>query len=109
MGLVVRYDMADPEGETRRERNERFFVDSPEVEVPEDGYAPWRDFWQINRTRRTGDSPEPLSYGDIQAWLGCTGRVVTPEHIDMLIAMDERYRSAAAEEIRSYRKRKEQK
>lgn len=47
----------------------------------------------------------PLSYTEIQSWLALTCRLVAPEEIGWLIAMDDAWLHAIAEERRARQER----
>lgn len=62
--IAVRYDMADENGETRRQRNARFgLAESPELEVPDAAVHVWVWFWQLSGRRYI--RPEALTFADI--------------------------------------------
>ena len=98
--------MRDANGETRRERNEAFELDSPEAEVPEAGYALWDWFWDLRSAQAPGFSgPAPLSNLEILAWVQLTGNLLRREEIAVLKAMDGRYCQAVEEEAEAIRTR----
>jgi hypothetical protein len=103
MYLTCRYDMAGENGETRRQFNQRFGKDSPEVRIPEQGVHVWAWFWEVSARRRSG--PEALSYGEVQEWQRMTCRDVLPVEVEMLMAMDDAYLRAVREEQKAARDR----
>lgn len=96
MYLTVRYDMPDEKGETRRERNARFDVEAPDVEVPLEASHVWEWFWDISGRRRSG--PEALTFGDIASWISLLQLDVLPQEVAMLTAMDDQYLRAVRED-----------
>ena len=63
--------------------------------------AEW--FWSLSSSRQHGMSgPLPLSYAEIQAWLGLTGEVVSREEIAILRQMDAGFMTGV-EEWRTWR------
>lgn len=106
--IATRYGTADHNGETRRERNDRFGLDSPEPVIPEGGAYLWDWFWELSQERREGmNGPMPLSSRDIAAWCDISGNVVRPDEVAVLRRMDAAYRSALADEMRESMKRRE--
>ncbi|KWV17132.1 phage tail assembly chaperone [Xanthomonas translucens] len=103
MYLTVRYDMADEQGETRRQRNARFGEPSPVVEVPEEAAHVWAWFWLLSGRRRSG--PEALNYAEIGEWQRLSQQDVLPAEIDMLVAMDDAYLRAVREDQAAARAR----
>lgn len=99
----MRYDTCDENGETRRERNTRFGVESPDADVPEVGDHVWDWFWELSGRRKPG--PEPISYAEIGEWQRLTGTQVLPEEVRMLIAMDDAYLGEFGKERQAYYER----
>lgn len=97
--------MKDKDGETRRERNESFEVESPEVDVPEIGMFLWNWFWELRESSAPGFSgPSPISNQELVAWVSLTGNVVRREELKVLKSMSSRYCSEIdkeSEEIRA--------
>lgn len=104
--MTVRYDMADENGETRRERNARFEEEAPEVDVPDEGMHVWAWFWSLSARRHSG--PEPIAFCELSAWSRQMQVDVTPDEIEMLMAMDDAYLKAVHEEQEAARERKSQ-
>src|SRR5690606_10437213 len=99
--LVIRYDTKGKDGTTRRERNERFGQDSPELEIDPVAEYLWEWFWDASRGRQAGlNGPLPLSGTEWRAWQEITGHVVRPEEWAILRDMDAAYLEACGEELK---------
>lgn len=58
--------------------------------IPAGGELLWRWFLDLNRTRRAGlAGPEPISYGEIEAYARASGWPIEPRHVAILRAMDD--------------------
>ena len=93
--------MADENGETRRQRNERFDRPdlNPTAEPVPGGERLESIFWQLSRFRGSGfNGPEPLQPGTVRDWCLLTGRPLSPQDIGVLFAMDAAYLDAARAE-----------
>lgn len=88
--------MPDEKGETRRERNEKFGEETPDIDPPAVADHVWEWFFEISPRRKSG--PETLGLDEIQAWVNLFGRVVRPEEVKMLCAMDTAYVNAIRKE-----------
>jgi len=88
--------MADENGETRRQRNERFGEKSPDVEVPMEGAHVWDWFWALSGRRRSG--PEALTFADVGEWQRLVMVDLLPQEVEMLMAMDDQYLRAVRED-----------
>lgn len=100
--------MPDENGETRRQRNERYGEASktPEIVFPDAGEHIWDWFWnELTDRRKSG--PEPLGYAEIGEWQRLTRIQILPEEIAVLIAMDKAYIKAVHEEQDAARARYE--
>lgn len=98
---MIRYDTKDKDGETRRERNERFghARKNPDFTIPEDGQYLFGWFNELDKSRSSGmNGPNPLSSSDIKAWADLTGNIITRWDFRTLQAMDRKYRDALAVE-----------
>lgn len=105
--ITVRYDMADENGETRRQRNERFgLAESPEKKVPGAAGHIWGWFWELSGRRHSG--PEALTFADIGQWASLLQIELLPEEVRMLMAMDDQYLRAVREEQTAARERAQQ-
>ncbi|MDE3874601.1 hypothetical protein I7G55_10830 [Sinorhizobium meliloti] len=98
--------MRDKDGETRRERNESFETESPEVEVPDNGAFLWDWFWELRQAQPLGFSgPVPISNVEIAAWCHLTGNVVRREEVSILRSMDVRFCTEIERETEAIRVR----
>ncbi len=88
--------MADENGETRRQRNERFGAESPDVDVPMEGAHVWDWFWALSGRRRSG--PEALTFADVGEWQRLVMVDLLPQEVEMLMAMDDQYLRAVRED-----------
>ena len=95
--------MADDKGETRRQRNERFGTESPDVEVPVEGAHVWDWFWTLSGRRRSGT--EALTFADVGEWSRLLQIDLLPQEVEMLMAMDDRYLRAVREDQEAARAR----
>lgn len=84
---------------TREEYAERFNATIPdEPDIPEIAAHVWQWFWALSERRSRGfDSPNPLTYLELDAWLRLTRNYVLPEEIDMIWQMDQAWLAAVAE------------
>ncbi len=99
--------MADEDGETRRQRNERFgLAESPKQKVPGEAGHVWGWFWELSGRRHSG--PEALTFADIGQWASLLQVELLPEEVQMLIAMDDQYLRAVREEQKAARERAQQ-
>ena len=108
--MLVRYDTPDEDGETRRERNERFDCEdqNPEIEPPEDGKWLWDWFLELNACRSQGFSaPNAVTFPDLESWSRLTGNIIRREEIAIIRRMDDAFLAALAEEREEQRKRRE--
>ncbi|GEC42255.1 hypothetical protein EME01_63270 [Sinorhizobium meliloti] len=93
VAIVARYDsVRDKDGETRRERNESFETESPEVEVPDHGAFIWEWFWELRQAQPPGFSgPVPISNVEVSVWCQLTGNIIRREELAILRALDARF------------------
>ena len=77
----------------------------PAVEIPPEGEHIWQWFWQLSSKRGGGFGPGPLTYTEIQAWIGTTGTIVRPYEIDILNDMDGAYMRAQSDISRAQSKK----
>ena len=94
---------------TREEYWDALGKETPDEEpyVPESAMylIPW--FLRLSSCRRSGFSgAEPITDLDIMAWQMNTGQRIKPEEIEVLISMDQSYRSAIAEQQRKEKESK---
>ena len=93
--------MADENGETRRQRNERFDrADLNPTDEPVLGGERLESiFWQLSQFRGSGFSgPEPLQPGTLRDWCLLTGRPLNGQEVRVLFALDATYLEAARAE-----------
>ncbi|WP_035829794.1 phage tail assembly chaperone [Kaistia adipata] len=97
---MVRQNFVDENGETRRQRLERFGLPVAEIELLPDEvrYLPeW--FWDLNSCRASGlNGPQPLSMTELSNWIVLTGTLVRREEIAVIREMDAAYLAAVARE-----------
>lgn len=88
----ARYDTPDRNGETRRERNERFGVESPRVRPPKHGQYLWAWYQDAAQTRRVdGGDYQLLTPLEWKAWAEMKGELVRQEEFAALMEMDRSY------------------
>lgn len=99
--MSVRFDTLDEKGETRRDRNIRFF--SPEMNrtavIPRgcEHYVSW--FWDLSSLRKWGEAgPEPVTPDLLMGWTALTGVKMSRQDVSILRQMDDAFRSAVARE-----------
>lgn len=103
----VRYDTVDENGETRRERNDRFGETSPALIVPASGQYLWDWYFDLStRLRRVRSGVcEPIPPTEFMAWKAATGRIVYPSEYAILSAIDVAYCDEMNKELKDYRDR----
>lgn len=107
----VRYDTKDENGETRRERNEKFDAESPSLDIPDEGLYLWQWFWNLStwfRRVRSGVS-EPIVPSEMIAWAEVIGVEVRPAEFAILHVMDMAFCEATNVEISEWRERDREK
>ncbi|NTG07154.1 hypothetical protein G6L25_08245 [Agrobacterium rhizogenes] len=98
--------MKDKNGETRRERNDAFEIDSPDPDVPEFCLSLWDWFWELRSAQAPGFSgAAPVSHTELLAWLQITGNLLRREEIAIIRAMDSRYVVEIEREAEAIRER----
>ncbi|MGH8033828.1 MAG: phage tail assembly chaperone [Lysobacterales bacterium] len=85
---------------TRLEYNTQAGVESPaQPELPACAEHVWFWWWELNDRRAPGfESLAPLTYAEIHHWILLTGKLLGPEEIRWLIAMDDAWLSTISEE-----------
>lgn len=101
--MYARYELNDEQGETRRQRNERFGQGelSPELVVPEQGQYLWNWFFELDEGRSGGS--QPLTALEISAWADLTGNIMTRQDFRILRSMDRAYLHQYEEELKDAR------
>lgn len=100
MSNEARYDTPDKNGETRRQLNERFEVESPRVRPPQQGRYLWDWYSDASSTRRTDNgNPQLLTPLEWQAWADINGEMVRKEEFGVLMQMDRAFVFALRKEI----------
>jgi len=52
----------------------------------------WRDFLNLNKSRRMGFSgPDPITFQDVFAWQAVTGNILHPWEVSAIMAIDEAF------------------
>jgi len=85
---------------TRAEYNEVAGAETPEQpDVPMYAEHVWKWWWELNARRPPGfENLAPISYTEIRSWIKLTGVQVAYEEINWLIAMDNAWMAAIADE-----------
>ena len=106
--MDARYNTPDRHGETRRQYNAKFGVDSPGAVRPTgaDHLLAWLK--DAGRSRRWDQGlPQILSLTEWKAWAELSGVLVRPEEMAVLRDMDEAYINAVVREISEQRQREQ--
>lgn len=83
------------EGETRRQFNERFGHESPDIEPVHGGEFLVNAFWELSRFRSAGlGGPEPIRPADIVGWCHLTNFELRPDETKIILRMDAAFREA---------------
>lgn len=89
--------MIGSDGISRRERNSRFRIETPEEpEIPDVVAHVWDYFHELSNRRQSG--PEALTHSEVQSWSTLTGTPVSNDEVSMLLAMDDAYLRAVSNE-----------
>lgn len=92
---------------SRLDKAERFGAECSipeEPDVPDLGGHILAWFWMLNGRRSAGfDSPNPLSFQEIYAWIALTNTPILYEEIEALLAMDMAYLTQMAENRQAQR------
>lgn len=85
--------MKDENGETRRERNERYNTYVPDFIVPDTGAYLWEWFLELNDLiHRSSDGfVYRIPPSEYKCWSELTGNIVNSWEYDILFAMDSEY------------------
>lgn len=107
----MRYDTCDSNNDTRRERNTRAGVETPEFYLPVEGMYLWEWFGDINNSVSRIDYNAGIynliSPTEFLAWSTLTGNEILPEEYEILRAMDIIFCKEMNLEISSERIRRE--
>ncbi|QWY83149.1 hypothetical protein [Rhizobium phage RHph_X2_24] len=111
IAVQVRYDTKDENGETRRQRNDRFEVASPPLVIPSYGRYLWDWYDELsNGVIRTFDGVcHPIPWTEFHAWLNVTGNIVHSSEFEILRDMDRAFCAAMNDEFEAYRQRQRDK
>lgn len=105
--MSAEYDLPNEKGETKRERNTRFGVTSPELIDISDDVDCQRLvglFWQVSRLRTSNmGGPDPLMPQTLLSWLQIKNETLLHEEIELLMQMDIAFLSAWRREQRKER------
>lgn len=109
--MRVRYDTRDENGDTRRERNEKFNQShkTPDFEIPDHGFYLWEWYFDLSeRLRRVRDGvAERIPPTEYLAWAAMTGEIVYPWEYAILADMDVAFCDEMDKELADYRTRVE--
>jgi hypothetical protein len=104
----AKYNTADKNGETRKERNARFGLTYTAVQPPDSGAHLLEWLSDAGRGRRFDSGyPCSLSLTDWQAWAELSDIIVRQEELAVLRNMDEAYINAVCKELSAQRKREQ--
>src|SRR5690606_2203996 len=102
----ARYGTRDGKGRTRRDINEAFGVESPEVTVAVSDQHLWDWFWEVDRFRAPSEhGVNPLTLRDVNDWSRLTGMPVSLDEARAILALDDHYRPALLAEFRAIAER----
>lgn len=103
MRVYTRYDLPDEKDDTRRKRNERVGIASPDFNLPTEGLYLWQWYQDVNSSvSRTRDGYYFLiPPSEYLAWSKLTGNLINPTEYDILKAMDEAFCSEVNKEIKA--------
>lgn len=107
--VYTRYDLPDSKGETRRERNQRLDIDTPDFEIPSVGDYIWDWFTRLSNVINRVDSNGyyyNLPPSEILAWCKLTGTDITEDEYEIISAMDSSFCKEINAEIEANRSRK---
>lgn len=95
---------------TRQEYNEQAGAETPpQPEIPVCGEHVWQWWWELNARRPPGfENLAPFSYTEIYNWILLTGLSVSYRDIRWLVAMDNAWLEAIANEKEDRRRREKE-
>lgn len=107
MRVYTRYDLPDEKDDTRRDRNKRVGVASPEFILPDEGLYLWEWFQNINSSvSRIRDGFYFLiPPSEFLAWSNLTGNLITSVEYEILKAMDVSFCNEMNKELEAKRKK----
>lgn len=98
MEYQIKWHTKNKDGITETERLGHLGLvpDEPEIEQGSGHILRW--FYELNAKRQAGfSSPLPISFTEMEAWIRATGKIVWPDEVEVLAAMDSAYLSAVAD------------
>lgn len=105
--MFIRYDYPNENDETRRERNDRHGVPSPEHCIPDGGETYWSWYFQISDglTRVIDGVCMPVPASEINSWAQATYTIVTADEYAILRAMDTAFCDELNKELQAFHER----
>lgn len=105
--MFVRYDTPNEHEKTRRERNEEFEREAPELIIPDEGQYLWDWYFELSSAvgRITDGVCFPIRWTEYLAWAEVTGLIVRSEEYAILRAMDASFCEETNKELQAYQKR----
>lgn len=110
--VSTRYDLADKNGETRRERNKRLNIPTPEFVIPKEGVYLWDIFHNLNECIHRIDFNgyyRVMPPSEILAWCNLTNVLINENEYDILSSMDVMFCKELNAEITAEREKEEEK
>lgn len=107
--VYTRYDLPNEKGETRRERNQRLEIETPDFEIPSAGEYIWEWFTALSNVIHRIDFNGyyyNLPPSEILAWCKLTGTEITENEYEIISAMDSSFCKELNAEIEANRSRK---
>ncbi len=111
MEIFVRYETPDENGETRRQRNEKFDEITPDFEIPVEARYLWDWFFNIHDmmgARVYDGFCRSIPPSEYLAWAELTGTIVYQHEYDILTSMDAAFCREYNKELQNYRLRREE-
>lgn len=107
----IRYDQPDENGLTRRDRNENFGYETPDIFIPDHGAYLLNWFWEIsNGVPRVKEGVcYPIPWSEYSGWVSVTNNIVRPSEYDTLRAMDAAFCEETNKELKDFRERQSDK
>ena len=103
----MRYDIPDENGETRRERNKRFGVDTPNITTPKGFSYLWAWYIEASSDAELNNIGMvfPIKYTSWKAWLEMENYKITDFEFRILKEIDRQYVKCFNKEISDMRER----